>query len=115
MRVRKEPWGWNARGVIRRDAKHTKTSDAHRPVAAKKDTKKWCGGKVGREHQTVARRYTDMKHIHRPELPTLYQGWWTLVCTACGKELENYWPLKNVEGLVTNSPPPAWVPTDKSA
>ena len=46
---------WHARGVIRRDAQHTKApEDEARPVGAppakKKNTKRWCKGKEGREH-----------------------------------------------------------------
>lgn len=46
---------------------------------ARKDTKRWCGGKQGREHRPKCFQRTG------------YQGhWYDLCCTKCGKQLD-YW------------------------
>jgi len=79
----------------RRDARHTKSSDKHQPVAGKKDTKRWCRGKVGVEHVTKCVRYVDIKrdYISRVQLKdSEFRRWQILICTVCGKELAHWWP-----------------------
>lgn len=102
MRLKKDSNSYGASSVIRREVRQDRPSDTHKPMAGKKDRKRWCGGHVGREHQTVCRNYRDIKNTAgtRPNMPTLYSGWRVLVCLVCGKELETYY------GSVTK---PSWI------
>ena len=55
-------------------------SDEHRPVAGKKDTKRWCRGKVGAEHVkawVLDRRYSTK---------TGRTGWYNFQCTECRRQ-----------------------------
>jgi len=66
----------------RRDERATKGPDTHKPVAGKKDTKKWCKGVEGREHQL------SIVDVHNP------RGDLTKIerfCKACGKTLDTWW------------------------
>lgn len=45
---------WKASGVLRRDARQTK-DEPNIKHPGKKNTKRWCKGKVGREHTLVTR------------------------------------------------------------
>ena len=51
-----------------------------------KDTKKWCKGKVGVEHQLKCMVYSELLDTSR-----------ALVCTECGKRLAVYFPWPNKE------------------
>jgi hypothetical protein len=82
---------WKAGAVKYRDARHTKGPDGHRPVAGKKDTKKWCRGKVGVKHELKCMPWS-----------TLTTGR-VLACVNCGKHLDYYLPWP------TQTPKPAWV------
>lgn len=95
---------WQDRANKRRDERHTKEPDAQvaKPKASKKDTKRWCKGKEGREHKTEVRSYKDAKGVK-----WAHDGWFILICTACGKELDRYWPL----GLQWANEPPEWLKT----
>jgi hypothetical protein len=76
---------------------------AHR---AKKNRRHWCRGKVGTPHQPECRPYVEVK----PGLPAsgvAFADWRVLVCRACGKHLEYYYPT-NWTGLPPQPPPP-WV------
>jgi hypothetical protein len=88
---------WNERAVKRRDARHTKgPDDKIKPTPAKKNTKKWCRGKVGIEHKPVCRDYSEVKRTGLEMFGrkvNLYKGWKLLVCAACGKELATYYPF----------------------
>jgi hypothetical protein len=85
---------YRARSIARRDARHTRGSDEHAPVAGQKDTKRWCRGKVGTPHTTRCVRYDDVKRAPFPDAHnSSSRDWRILICTACGKELANYWPL----------------------
>jgi hypothetical protein len=87
---------WRERANRRRDERHTAIpDDAPRPKPGSKNTKKWCKGKVGREHKPECRD----GHI---------QGWKNLVCTECGKHLDYYWPIR-WRPLMGDQPRPAWV------
>lgn len=57
------------------------------PSGSSKNTKKWCRGVVGREHNGVWMPYTEHKHFQGLHLKAL-KSWRVLVCTVCGKELE---------------------------
>lgn len=58
---------------------------------SKKDTKKWCKGKIGRNHEGV---------------PTLveHKTYVMLDCVKCGKNLNWWWPF------FTWDEAPSWVP-----
>lgn len=75
---------WKKDSVDRRDERATKVSDAPTPSGKKKDTRSWCKGKVGREHQSKCVSFKEIK------------GWGQdkyrlLICTECGKDLEIYY------------------------
>jgi hypothetical protein len=81
---------WKEGSVKRRDARHTKSSDEHRTtVPNKRNTKKWCKGKVGVEHKPKCMKYSEVKRSGK-----LFDTWRILVCTVCGKELGTYYNTK---------------------
>ena len=84
---------WKIGAAARRDARHTKGPDEPAPHPAKKDKKRWCGGHVGREHTPVCMP---------AKLTFAFKRARDLVCTTCGKILEQYW------GMGKQQPPP-WV------
>ena len=63
----------------------------------KKNTKRWCRGKVGIEHQLECRNYASTKHNQSVATKQLAIGirasnnWRILVCKICGKELETWY------------------------
>lgn len=98
MRVRVDPTSYHASGVLRRDARAAKDELSERPVASAKNTKRWCRGRVGVEHQGQCfRRET-------PIIPARYH--YQLICTVCGKHLDWYWPMV---GVPSQKPKPAWL------
>lgn len=70
-------------------------SDSWRTAPAKKDTRRWCKGKVGREHQTELRmqRWATAlrREVHCGYAPDFFSdsdGWHCYhekYCTVCGK------------------------------
>jgi hypothetical protein len=84
---------YRERANKRRDERHT-IGDIRAPASTKKDTKKWCRGKVGRKHKPECR-------------DGQLQGWKNLVCTECGKHLDYYWPMR--WRPIMDQPKPAWV------
>ncbi len=79
---------WKEGAAKRRDQRNTKVSDDPKPAPAKKDTKKFCKGKVGTPHQLECVKYVDAKKIDRTGSQ---QRWRILVCKVCGKELDIYY------------------------
>lgn len=75
-----ESYSWKARGVAVRDARHTHDGPEVAKPSATKDTKRWCKGKVGREHKLVVT--LDVKWHGYPRL--------LRSCTTCGKEFGSY-------------------------
>lgn len=57
------------------------------PSASKRDTKKWCRGKVGTPHTPKCVSYDDLKN-RSFKIPQ----WKVLVCTVCQKQLAHWWP-----------------------
>lgn len=90
---------WQERANRRRDERHT-AGEIRRPSGSKKDTKKWCRGKVGVKHDPVCADYNTLKRA------TFAPEWKVLVCRNCGKELDNYWPTRFFK---SNKPKPDWV------
>jgi hypothetical protein len=98
---------WKRSAAARRDARNTK-SDPRPATGSSKNTKRWCGGKVGREHQTKCVKYNDVKRSHLAGLEnSTSRHWRILICATCGKELATYWPMK-FKGW-PNAPKPDWV------
>ena len=62
----------------------------------RKDTRRWCKGKVGVEHTSVCMSYEEAKRVKDDVsmISAHHRGRW-LVCTTCGKELAFYYPSKN--------------------
>lgn len=94
---------WKKSAADRRDDRNTKSSDQPKPIAAKKNTKRWCKGKEGVEHILVAITYND---LHKAVVPnTVFNtDWWVRYCSTCGKEIAHYFPFGN------SKPKPDWVP-----
>lgn len=89
---------WKENAVKRRDARHTKSSDEHKTTAPnKRNTRKWCKGKVGVEHKAECKKYHEVKNTSFK----FYRSWRILVCTVCGKELDIY--------FATRKNKPEWV------
>lgn len=92
---------WKEGANKRRDARHTKTDDepkrSLKPAKTKKDTKRWCRGKIGIEHDAVCLTYDEAKSVndnsgffHKYMAQYRY-----LVCKNCGKELATYYGASN--------------------
>ncbi len=74
--------------------------DVPQAPPARKDTKKWCGGKVGRSHQPKCFQRTGY-----------LANWYDLCCTVCGKQLD-YWREPNQHWVsIRQTPKPDWVTT----
>jgi hypothetical protein len=57
-----------------------------RRPAGRKDTKRWCGGKVGREHEPVWVK-SNMEIRPRPD----NEAWWDERCARCAKKFRACW------------------------
>lgn len=87
MSKKKDTDSWAYGGVKRRDFRQAKDNPEVAPHAGKrKNTKKWCKGKEGREHIPVrkAKYYNDPRSGERKILYT------SVVCDKCGKKLRRY-------------------------
>jgi hypothetical protein len=77
------------------------TSDVPQAPPARKNTKRWCGGKQGREHQPKCFRknhYGRVSHFY------------SYCCTQCGKELDSWFDREAAGwGIGWESPRPDWV------
>lgn len=66
--------------------------DPGKPAAARKDTKRWCRGKVGREHQPMLQRARNYGRL--TECGAGYHGRWVCyhetVCSVCSKVLKHW-------------------------
>lgn len=87
---------WNADVIKRRAFRHTMNGpEVPKGSRSKKNTKKWCKGKVGVEHTPVGKWGA---------------GWHNymciLACTRCGKHLD-YWYSRSFFGVKVR---PDWVP-----
>ena len=88
-KLRKYGWGEDRRdGAI---------PDVPKPSPGKKDTKRWCKGKVGREHTPEITLRHNLKCYPMPEWAKglrFYRSklsWWChheRICTTCGKVLD---------------------------
>lgn len=92
---------WKERSVKRRDDRQAKAPEIRAPGRSNKDTKRWCRGKVGREHKPECVDYNKWKN----QASNFATGWKVLLCSECGKELDYYWPAPWGK---TKSIPPDW-------
>ena len=87
---------------IERQAPVVDDAPRTRGVPNKRDTKRWCKGKVGVEHKlTVATRSMPGKDHGLPES---FKNWLVRYCTTCGKEIAWYYPMGRAK-----KNPPEWV------
>lgn len=109
---------WKIGAAKRRDARATKISDESKAGSnkkdSKKDTKKWCRGKVGVEHVLKCFKYSELKLTGSDFRGTCFSKWRILACVECGKELKCYIPRlkfsETGESLSENNPSvPSWV------
>lgn len=91
---------WRESANRRRDQRQTKLPIIRAPSCSKKNTKRWCRGKVGVEHKPICVVYDDLKNRK------VYAPWRVLICSACKKELDHYYPSPF---RTLPAPPPAWV------
>lgn len=97
--------------AARRDSRHTLGSDAAktRSNPNKRDTKRWCKGKVGIEHKPAVKTYAEIKNwqgIKGLAKGDIWQGWLVQYCSTCGKELDHYVPPFGDVALYRKPPPP---------
>jgi hypothetical protein len=101
---------WKEGANKRRDARHTKAPDepgkGNPKATKKKDTKRWCRGKVGVEHKLKCMDYSEVHHQKPDSIGSWGKGWKILACTVCGKELERWYPMGMGRG---KNPKPEWV------
>jgi len=82
MRLKEERSNWNASSVVRRNVRHDKSTQEVPRHRAKKDKKKWCGGRVGKKHKVVYREYKKYSgHSFMKNRPP----WMEIACEECGK------------------------------
>jgi len=81
-------YGWDTKGSVS-DQRRTDPSP-EKFGHAKKDTKRWCKGKVGREHVTEIRMEDWLGRDYRCGRHTWtgrWMCWESNVCTVCGKKM----------------------------
>lgn len=80
---------WKVSAAARRDARNTLViaEELRARPSGKKDTKRWCGGKVGREHEKAVGTYAETKGWRDN-----FADWQNLYCTRCGRELDHWVP-----------------------
>lgn len=76
MRLKEDSDSWKSNGIIKRDFRHDNSDTLLRKKPSKKDTKKWCKGKVGIIHVWID---VDKSSIS-------FFSWHTRKCTNCGKK-----------------------------
>ena len=67
---------WQENALERRDFRATKNGPEVAPHRSKKDTRRWCRGKVGREH------VWETRHDH-----SMWLAFCIDRCAVCGKEV----------------------------
>ncbi len=103
---------WREGAAARKDARHTTPDDAPktRGVPNKRNTKRWCKGKVGVEHKPAVKTYRELKNwqgIGDGQWGSnIFQGWLVRYCTECGKEIDHFYPQPS--GHPVPKPTPEW-------
>lgn len=79
MRVKTDKTSWKAGGVIARDIRAAKDELVQKASTKRKDTKRWCRGKVGKDH--VASEWLPVYLLDKEP--------WAYVkrCLVCNKKL----------------------------
>lgn len=72
---------WKEEAARHKQDRQAPIDDTHVQAPAKKDTKSWCKGKVGREHSPKVFAVERYHYVNRLEL----------CCEKCGKVLETFW------------------------
>ena len=85
---------WKESANKRRDFKAIK-SDGDKIKNKKKDTKRWCLGKEGREHTAICMTVSEAKPGSIEVMGAVVDNSRHLVCTTCGKHIEVYYGLEN--------------------
>lgn len=86
----------------RRDFRAAKDDLKEKTLHKTKNTKKWCKGKEGKEHILKCFSFNELKRgINSDNFRT--EKWRILICTACGKELDHYYPFSDQKSI------PDWV------
>lgn len=62
MRLKEDSYSWKSGGVKRKMERQARDPVVERPFPKKKDTKRWCRGKEGVEHEIVEREKTAGYH-----------------------------------------------------
>lgn len=89
--------GWDGKNVERKVFLHSHDGpEVTGPPRPKKDTRRWCRGKVGREHVLGC----------KPHWLFGTPGWWEHYCMNCGKVVDMWFPRR--WSSVPN-PKPDWV------
>lgn len=78
---------WKQRSVQRRDERHTAVACIRPPSSSSKNTKRWCRGVVGREHQS---KWVSYNEANRTTFAPA--NWKILQCEVCRKQLDYHWP-----------------------
>ena len=92
---RGDPLSWKARGTAVRDSRHEHAGPEVASAPSRpRDTKRWCKGKVGREHALVVR---DARELGKYALQTRQRL--VQFCSKCGKELDS-WSAPMVCGIL---------------
>jgi hypothetical protein len=95
---------WKERSIVRRDTRQAKVQNIRPPGRSGRNTKKWCRGKVGVEHQPACISYDEWEN--RTDTSRWSKDWKVLVCSGCGKALDHWFP---VPAFQERRPQPEWV------
>ena len=87
MKISRDDGSWHASGVLARDARHVKTEQQVAGHRAKKDTKRWCRGRVGKEHDLEWVNF--WAHRQNREYQPGDGNWWMSICKRCEKHIES--------------------------
>ena len=91
---------WKKDAAWRRDARNVKAPEGRPAGGSGRDTKRWCRGKIGVEHEPKCVDFQASKRWVGERCDALAR-WKLLVCTACGRELAVYLGGKDKFAWVT--------------
>ena len=77
MRLKEDSSSWKSSSIKRRDFRHDPSQPQRTKFSRKKDTKKWCKGRVGEVHELELKESTTF----------LMWAWDYYKCTRCGKKV----------------------------
>lgn len=76
MRIKQDKSNWQASAIMKRDFRHDSSQPSQTKIRSKKDTRKWCKGRVGVEH--------DYEYQYPKNEPFLFRL--IAVCNNCEKQ-----------------------------